>query len=121
MSDTIRSITSMKFKPDAALYGGAASFTLAGLPLAYLAIPHPVPSWALPYSVLMAVLGIVLTGLWTVHRRTDTNVAPPGSKFIKGHVQGSSLWDVDSEAETFIDGSVGNSVLGRIRHRPDGR
>jgi hypothetical protein len=89
---------------------------------AILAIVRDYPLWiTIPCLLVIAVAMIV--AVWNVFRPSSepglpAPAPPSATRFIAGDVVGSTLEDVTSDADLFVDGGVHSSRLSRILHLP---
>ena len=97
---------------------GAAILGVIGIGLFVAGVWADWPRWALALTVALTVVGFVLSVLpgskATTEPRRET-------AFVRGNVNRSSMVDVSSQAETFIDGSLSDSEMSRVEHSPPPR
>lgn len=77
-------------------------------------------SWQIKAALIVVTLAAIVLKAPFLRREVRKVQPVSESKFIKGPVIGSEVSDIDSDADTFIDGYVQESVITRIIHRARG-
>lgn len=104
---------------------GTSLFGVAGIAATLLQAWQSLPAWGIGLTVLFAAGGVILT--WPVRREpahdTPRISSPPpaaDTAFIRGDANGSTMVDVSSDAQVFIEGDARETFLSRIIHRRQG-
>lgn len=102
---------------------GMCLLGVAGIAATLLQAWQSLPAWGIALTILLTAGGVTLT--WPVRREQDAprvSSPPPAADtaFIRGDASGSTMVDVSSDAQVFIEGDARETFLSRIIHRRQG-